>query len=105
MLLQMQLHVANLKLFVFLPCNSSNLSCVTLVQLKHSYDGTMLYGEHYGYRSGLNPSMVTHLQQKVADICDNKYFKLFFGTTSKIQNLFLKEVGIKIIHKFPLLSD
>lgn len=32
-----------------------------LVQLKHSYDLKELYGDNYGYRSGLNNSMVNHL--------------------------------------------
>lgn len=36
-----------------------------LVQLRHNYDLSQLYGENYGYRSGLNQSMVRHLQQKV----------------------------------------
>ena len=36
-----------------------------LVQLYHSYDLNELYGDNYGYRSGLNASMVTHLQHKV----------------------------------------
>lgn len=39
-----------------------------LLQLAHSYDLDALYGEHYGYRSGLNPSMVHHLQGKVKTI-------------------------------------
>jgi hypothetical protein len=39
-----------------------------LVQLSHNYDLGKLYGETYGYRSGLNQSMVRHLQQKVARI-------------------------------------
>lgn len=39
-----------------------------LVQLAHNYDLSMLYGNTYGYRSGLNPSMVRHLYNKVADI-------------------------------------
>lgn len=37
-----------------------------LVQLRHNYDLGQLYGATYGYRSGLNQSMVRHLQQKVA---------------------------------------
>ena len=41
-----------------------------LVQLAHSYDPAMLYGDNYGYRSGLNPSMVQHLHGKVARILD-----------------------------------
>jgi NDP-4-keto-2,6-dideoxyhexose 3-C-methyltransferase len=39
-----------------------------LLQLAHSYELTELYGSNYGYRSGLNPSMVRHLQQKVSRI-------------------------------------
>lgn len=39
-----------------------------LVQLRHNYDLGKLYGETYGYRSGLNQSMVRHLHQKVAKI-------------------------------------
>lgn len=39
-----------------------------LVQLEHSYDLDEMYGESYGYRSGLNKSMVEHLQTKVEDI-------------------------------------
>jgi len=36
-----------------------------LLQLNHSYDPHELYGDNYGYRSGLNQSMVRHLQAKV----------------------------------------
>lgn len=36
-----------------------------LVQLRHVYSPETLYGETYGYRSGLNRSMVEHLQHKV----------------------------------------
>jgi hypothetical protein len=36
-----------------------------LLQLKHSYDPSEMYGENYGYRSGLNQSMVQHLTDKV----------------------------------------
>ena len=36
-----------------------------LVQLRQSYDVSMLYGNTYGYRSGLNQSMVAHLQHRV----------------------------------------
>ena len=37
-----------------------------LVQLRHSYNQTEMYGDNYGYRSGLNASMVRHLSEKVA---------------------------------------
>lgn len=39
-----------------------------LVQLKHSFAPEQLYGDTYGYRSGLNQSMVRHLHQKAASI-------------------------------------
>src|SRR3990167_1843097 len=35
-----------------------------LIQLKHSYDPIQLYGSNYGYRSGLNNSMLQHLGRK-----------------------------------------
>lgn len=40
-----------------------------LVQLEHSYDLGEMYGLNYGYRSGLNQSMVAHLRNKVEHIC------------------------------------
>lgn len=39
-----------------------------LLQLGHSYDLGEMYGDNYGYRSGLNRSMVAHLRNKVARI-------------------------------------
>ena len=38
----------------------------SLVQLRHSYVLADMYGPTYGYRSGLNKSMVAHLQAKTA---------------------------------------
>ncbi|MEM7626832.1 MAG: class I SAM-dependent methyltransferase [Planctomycetota bacterium] len=38
----------------------------TLVQLKHRFNPEEMYGETYGYRSGLNRSMVQHLGNKIA---------------------------------------
>jgi hypothetical protein len=37
-----------------------------LLQLKHSYESSEMYGDNYGYRSGLNQSMVNHLTDKIA---------------------------------------
>jgi hypothetical protein len=39
-----------------------------LLQLAHSYDLGEMYGDNYGYRSGLNASMVRHLRAKVARV-------------------------------------
>jgi hypothetical protein len=39
-----------------------------LLQLSHSYDLGEMYGDNYGYRSGLNQSMVNHLTQKINEL-------------------------------------
>jgi NDP-4-keto-2,6-dideoxyhexose 3-C-methyltransferase len=39
-----------------------------LLQLEHTYDLGEMYGDNYGYRSGLNLSMVRHLRGKVQRI-------------------------------------
>ncbi len=39
-----------------------------LLQLAHSYSLGEMYGDNYGYRSGLNKSMVEHLAAKVAEL-------------------------------------
>jgi hypothetical protein len=36
-----------------------------LLQMKHSYSLSEMYGNNYGYRSGLNASMVHHLTNKI----------------------------------------
>jgi hypothetical protein len=36
-----------------------------LLQMKQSYNLDEMYGDNYGYRSGLNSSMVKHLEQKI----------------------------------------
>ncbi len=41
-----------------------------LVQLRQTYSLGQMYGDNYGYRSGLNRSMVKHLQDKVASLTD-----------------------------------
>lgn len=49
-------------------CTSS--SGCGLVQLRQSYDLSEMYGLNYGYRSGLNASMVKHLHSKVAAVLE-----------------------------------
>ncbi len=39
-----------------------------LLQLKQSYELNEMYGDNYGYRSGLNKSMVDHLIQKISKL-------------------------------------
>lgn len=46
-----------------------------LLQLEHSYDLGEMYGENYGYRSGLNANMVAHLHNKVSRIREKVQIK------------------------------
>lgn len=46
-----------------------------LLQLKHSYSLSEMYGDNYGYRSGLNASMVAHLSGKVRGL-ERRYVPL-----------------------------
>ena len=41
-----------------------------LLQLRHTADLGLMYGEHYGYRSGIRPFMIEHLRGKVAAITE-----------------------------------
>ncbi|GFE82131.1 methyltransferase [Steroidobacter agaridevorans] len=50
-------------------CSGDDAVC-GLLQLQHTYDLGELYGDNYGYRSGLNSSMVAHLHAKVRRILD-----------------------------------
>ena len=49
-------------------CVGDNTEVCGLLQLEHTYDLEEMYGLNYGYRSGLNPSMVKHLHNKVKRI-------------------------------------
>jgi NDP-4-keto-2,6-dideoxyhexose 3-C-methyltransferase len=49
-------------------CNEDSDDACGLVQLSCSYDLSEMYGVNYGYRSGLNLSMVEHLQSKINKI-------------------------------------
>jgi len=48
-------------------CSGKDDAC-GLLQMEHTYDLGEMYGENYGYRSGLNASMVKHLNDKVKRI-------------------------------------
>jgi len=48
-------------------CDESTGGCGH-VQLEHTFDLPTMYGEEYGYRSGLNGSMVRHLKSKYEKI-------------------------------------
>ncbi|WP_435088577.1 class I SAM-dependent methyltransferase [Candidatus Pelagibacter bacterium nBUS_29] len=53
-----------------LKCHDDSLSqnVCGLLQIAHDFDLNEMYGDNYGYRSGLNPSMVLHLNEKVKQI-------------------------------------
>jgi hypothetical protein len=48
---------------VLVKCSSCDL-----VQLRHNFEPGDMYGENYGYRSGLNASMVKHLEKKALQL-------------------------------------
>ena len=48
-------------------CDESTGGCGH-VQLEHTFDLPTMYGEEYGYRSGLNSSMIKHLREKYEKI-------------------------------------
>jgi hypothetical protein len=50
-----------------------------LLQIGHIYPPEEMYGENYGYRSGLNQSMVRHLTTKIANL--EKFASLTPGDT------------------------
>lgn len=61
---------------VLVKCSeSAGKDACGLVQLQHNYDLEKLYGDNYGYRSGLNKSMVDHLQDRVKKIKDRVSFE------------------------------
>ena len=50
-----------------------------LLQLAHSYSLSEMYGDNYGYRSGLNRSMVDHLTAKIHEL--ERFVELAPGET------------------------
>lgn len=49
-------------------CDGPEDRACGLLQLLHSYDVNEMYGDNYGYRSGLNPSMVKHLHHRIEKV-------------------------------------
>lgn len=87
-----------------------------LLQLKHSYEPSEMYGDNYGYRSGLNQSMVSHLTGKVAylerlvplnpgdvvvDIGSNDATTLKAYSTQDIRRIGIDPTGAKFAQYYP----
>lgn len=87
-----------------------------LLQLGHSYDADEMYGENYGYRSGLNQSMVDHLTRKirqlekranlasgdtVLDIGSNDCTSLKAYTTASLKRVGMDPTGAKFRQYYP----
>jgi hypothetical protein len=53
---------------ILVKCNDQNNDCCGLLQLKHTTSSDELYLCHYGYRSGLNNTMIQHLGNLVDEI-------------------------------------
>ncbi len=87
-----------------------------LLQLKHSYESSEMYGDNYGYRSGLNQSMVNHLTDKIAylerlaplnagdvvvDIGSNDATTLKAYATKGIRRIGIDPTGTKFAEYYP----
>ncbi len=87
-----------------------------LLQLKHTYNSSEMYGDNYGYRSGLNQSMVDHLTNKIAylerlnplhagdvvvDIGSNDCTTLKSYSTKGIRRIGIDPTGKKFAQYYP----
>ncbi len=87
-----------------------------LLQLAHSYAASEMYGENYGYRSGLNQSMIDHLTRKIRhlerkvdlksgdtalDIGSNDCTSLKAYTTSGLNRIGIDPTGEKFRSCYP----
>ncbi len=71
-----------------------------LVQLNHSFEPSEMYGTNYGYRSGLNNSMVQHLKFKIEriislNILNKDDVVLDIGSNDGTLLSFYKNLGVK----------
>lgn len=91
-----------------------------LLQLNHSFEPSEMYGDNYGYRSGLNQSMVVHLSDKIAylerliplkagdvvvDIGSNDATSLKAYKTTGIRRIGIDPTGTKFAAHYPADID
>ncbi len=83
-------------------CHGNENVC-NLVQLAHSVEKNLMYSDNYGYRSGLNSSMMLHLQNRVKQVMKIVNFKKNDivldigsndGTTLSYYDQQIKKIGI-----------
>jgi hypothetical protein len=97
-------------------CREEGPETCGLIQLRHSFQASEMYGMNYGYRSGLNQSMVDHLQRKahkirgvvtlsagdlVLDIGSNDSTLLRAMDSPGIRMVGMDPSGIKFIQHYP----
>ncbi len=85
-------------------CNDeANPEACGLLQLRHSYDLVELYGQDYGYRSGLNQSMLAHLRgivQNIESLADlkNGDFILDIGSNDgSLLSFYPEDKGLNLV--------
>ena len=91
-------------------------SSCTLLQLAHGYEPTEMYGDNYGYRSGLNRSMQIHLSRKatrlealvelapgdvVLDIGSNDGTLLGAYTTTRLRRIGIDPTAARFAEYYP----
>src|SRR5438477_80132 len=84
--------------------------CCGLLQLAHSYDHDEMYGTNYGYRSGINQSMVNHLHGKVqrilglADLSGNPVVEAEYSLDLSVE-MVKKILGLADLSGNPVVLD
>ena len=80
-----------------------------LVQLDRNFDPTILYGESYGYRSSLNPTMTRHLQNKAEQLAREYGFEnclvMDIGSNDATSLKIYDGLGFRTVGVDPLLDQ
>lgn len=81
-----------------------------LVQMKYNFSSDIMYGENYGYRSGLNSSMVKHLENKTEIIksiidLENDDIVLDIGSNDGTTLSFFKNSNLNLIGIDPTANN
>jgi hypothetical protein len=89
---------------ILIRCTECNL-----VQLDRNFDPTILYGESYGYRSSLNPTMTRHLQSKAEQLAREYGFEnclvVDVGSNDATSLKIYDGLGFRTVGVDPLLNQ